>query len=74
MALTRGIQLLPASRATTYSYTQIVFASLLGALLFAEVPDALSAAGGALVLAGAWLAGRRAPEAPPSLHRDTRLG
>jgi drug/metabolite transporter (DMT)-like permease len=58
MALTRGIQLLPASRATTYSYTQIVFATGLGALCFGETPDALSAAGGALVLLGAWLAGR----------------
>ena len=58
MALTRGIQLLPASRATTYSYTQIVFAAGLGALLFGERPDGLSAAGGALVLLGAWFAGR----------------
>ena len=51
----------PASRATTYSYAQIVFAAGLGALCFGERPDALSAAGGALVLLGAWLAslGRR---------------
>jgi drug/metabolite transporter (DMT)-like permease len=58
MALTRGIQLLPASRATAYSYTQIVFASLLGALLFEETPDAGTLLGGSLVLGGAWLAGR----------------
>lgn len=58
VALTRGIQLLPASRATAYSYTQIVFAAALGALLFGERPGAASALGGALVLAGAWLAGR----------------
>lgn len=58
MALTRGIQLLPASRATTYSYAQIVFAAVLGAALFGERPDALSAAGAALILLGAWLAGR----------------
>ena len=51
MALTRGIQLLPASRATAYSYTQIVFASLLGAWLFGESPDAWTAGGAALVLA-----------------------
>ena len=44
MALTRGIQLLPASRATAYSYTQIVFAAGLGALWFGERPDASSAA------------------------------
>ena len=60
MALTRGIVLLPASRATAYSYTQIVFAAVLGASLFGETPDALGAGGGALVLAGAWLAGRAA--------------
>jgi drug/metabolite transporter (DMT)-like permease len=58
MALTRGIQLLPASRATAYSYTQIVFAAALGAAFFGDVPDALAVAGGALVLGGAWLAGR----------------
>jgi drug/metabolite transporter (DMT)-like permease len=58
MSLTRGIQLLPASRATVFSYAQIVFAALLGALLFAERPDAWTLVGGALVLAGAWLAGR----------------
>jgi len=63
MALTRGIQLLPASRATAYSYTQVVFAAGLGALLFGEAPDALGLAGGALVLAGAWLAGRSATSA-----------
>ena len=61
MALTRGIQLLPASRATLYSYAQIVFAAGLGAVFFGERPDALSAAGGALVLLGAWLAGRSGP-------------
>jgi drug/metabolite transporter (DMT)-like permease len=58
MALTRGIQLLPASRATVFSYTQIVFAAGLGAWLFGETPGALTAAGAALVLAGAWLASR----------------
>jgi drug/metabolite transporter (DMT)-like permease len=58
MALTRGIQILPASRATIFSYTQVVFASLLGALLFGEQPDAWTALGGALVLLGAFLAGR----------------
>jgi drug/metabolite transporter (DMT)-like permease len=59
MALTHGIQRLPASRATVYSYTQVVFASLLGAVLFGETPDAGTAAGAVLVLAGAWIAGRR---------------
>jgi len=60
LSLTRGIQLLPASRATVFSYTQIVFAAALGALLFGERPDAWTAAGGVLVLGGAWLAGRSA--------------
>ena len=75
MALTRGIQLLPASRATAYSYTQIVFASLLGAWLFGESPDAFTAAGAALVLTGAWLAGRSggAERASPS-SADAKTG
>jgi len=60
MSLTRGIQLLPASRATVFSYTQIVFAAALGALVFGERPDAWTAVGGALVLGGAWLASRSA--------------
>jgi drug/metabolite transporter (DMT)-like permease len=60
LCLTRGIQLLPAGRATVFSYTQIVFAAALGALLFAERPDAWTLAGGARVLGGAWLAGREA--------------
>jgi drug/metabolite transporter (DMT)-like permease len=60
MSLTRGIQLLPASRATVFSYTQIVFAAALGALLFGERPDAWTAAGAGLVLGGAWLATRSA--------------
>jgi drug/metabolite transporter (DMT)-like permease len=58
VAITRGIQRLPASRATAYSYTQVVFAAALGALLFGETPDASRVAGAALVVAGAWLAGR----------------
>lgn len=58
VALTRGIQLLPASRATVYSYTQVVFAAAIGVALFDETPSALRAAGAALVLGGAWLAGR----------------
>jgi len=58
MALTNGIQRLPASRATAYSYTQVVFASALGIAVFGERPDALTAVGAALVLSGAWLAGR----------------
>jgi len=60
MSLTRGIQLLPASRATVFSYTQIVFAAALGALVFGERPDTWTAVGGALVLGGAWLASRSA--------------
>jgi drug/metabolite transporter (DMT)-like permease len=43
-----------------FSFTQIVFAAGLGALLFAERPDGWMLAGGALVLGGAWLAGRPA--------------
>jgi drug/metabolite transporter (DMT)-like permease len=58
MSLTHGIRLLPASRATVFSYAQLVFAAALGALLFGERPDAWTAVGAALVLGGAWLASR----------------
>ena len=41
-------------------YLQPVFAALFGALLLAEFPEWRVLAGGAVVLAGVWLATRRA--------------
>ena len=59
VALTRGMQHEPAGRATALSYLQIVFAGMWGIALFGEVPDGLTLAGAALIIAGAFVAGRR---------------
>ena len=53
LALTKAMQQDSASRATSLSYIQIVFAALLGWLLFAEVPAGATFLGGALILLGA---------------------
>ena len=55
VAITNGLQRHEAGRAAVYSYSQIVFAALLGWLVFAEVPTAASALGAALILSGALL-------------------
>ncbi len=52
VALTKGLSLEPASRATTVGYLQVVFAALWGALLFGQFPDALALGGAAFILAG----------------------
>lgn len=58
VALTRGMQHEPAGRATALSYLQVVFAAGLGFTFFSERPDALSVVGAALILLGAFAAGR----------------
>ena len=66
LTLTKAMQRDSASRATSLSYIQIVFAALLGWLFFAEVPAAATLLGGALIVFGAmvsaWL--------QPSLNRS----
>jgi drug/metabolite transporter (DMT)-like permease len=57
--LTRGLQHEPAGRATALAYLQVVFAAGLGVAVFGDVPGPLAVGGGALVLCGALLAGRR---------------
>jgi len=59
LALTRGLQLEAAGRATTVGYLQIVFAALWGVLFLGEVPGPLTAVGALLLLAGVVLIGRR---------------
>jgi drug/metabolite transporter (DMT)-like permease len=54
--MTRGLALVPAGRATTIGYFQVVLAALWGVLIFGEVPDLLTLAGAALVLAGTFAA------------------
>jgi drug/metabolite transporter (DMT)-like permease len=53
VALTLGLRLETASRATALSYLQVVFAALLGALFFGELPGVWTGVGALLILAGA---------------------
>ena len=53
LTLTKAMQLDSASRATSLSYIQIVFAALLGWLFFAEVPALATQIGATLILFGA---------------------
>jgi drug/metabolite transporter (DMT)-like permease len=50
--LTRGLSLVPAGRAITVGYSQILFAALWGILFFAEYPDLWTIAGACLVVLG----------------------
>ncbi|MBI4990376.1 MAG: DMT family transporter [Rhodocyclales bacterium] len=65
--LIRAFRLAPASTLTPFTYVQLVWAALLGWLVFGNVPDAVTAAGMAVIAAsGLWLAlgerrGRRRP-------------
>jgi drug/metabolite transporter (DMT)-like permease len=62
VSLTRGLSVLPAAHGTALSYLQVVFAAILGALVFGERPDAWSIVGGALVIGSAfWLARSPSP-------------
>lgn len=52
VCLTRGLSLIPAGRAITIGYAQILFAALWGAVFFAEYPDLLTVIGAVLVILG----------------------
>lgn len=67
MAITRGLGLVPAGRATAISYTQIAFAAGFGALFFGEIPTAATLAGTALIVAGTWVGARGRAVKPPSV-------
>ena len=53
LALTKAMQLDAASRVTSLSYVQIIFASILGWLAFGEIPTQATLLGGGLILLGA---------------------
>ena len=65
LALTKAMQLDAASRVTSLSYVQIIFAAILGWLAFGEIPTLATLLGGGLILLGAiasaWLQPRSAP-------------
>ena len=64
LALTKAMQLDAASRVTSLSYVQIIFAAILGWLAFGEIPAQATLLGGGLILLGAmvsaWLQPRSA--------------
>ena len=53
LALTKAMQLDVASRVTSLSYVQIIFAAILGWLAFGEIPTPATLLGGGLILLGA---------------------
>ena len=53
LALTKAMQLDAASRVTSLSYVQIIFAAILGWLAFGEIPTQATLLGGGLILLGA---------------------
>ena len=63
LALTKAMQRDAASRVTSLSYVQIIFAAILGWVAFGEIPTQSTLLGGALILLGAvvsaWLQPRR---------------
>jgi len=53
VGLTKAMQTETASKATAFSYLQVVFAALLGWSIFGEVPDVWVCLGGGFILLGA---------------------
>jgi drug/metabolite transporter (DMT)-like permease len=53
--LTRGLRLVPAGRAMTIAYAQILFATFWGVLFFSEIPDVWTVIGALLVVAGTFI-------------------
>lgn len=67
VGLTKAMQTEVASKATAYSYIQVVFSIILGWLMFSEIPSAWTLAGGSLIIAGALInvfGGRKAKPTP----------
>jgi drug/metabolite transporter (DMT)-like permease len=56
VAMTHGLRLEPASRATALSYLQVVFAAALGAVFFGERPGLWTCLGALLILSGTLIA------------------
>jgi drug/metabolite transporter (DMT)-like permease len=63
--LTRGLTLVPAGRAMTVGYIQIVFATVWGILFFGERPDIWLVLGAGMIIASTISLRRRAPSTPP---------
>jgi drug/metabolite transporter (DMT)-like permease len=69
--LTRGLSLLPAARAVTIGYTQILFVTVWGMLFFGEYLDVWGAAGSVMVVAGTLaVAVKGRASAPGAAHTE----
>ncbi len=55
IGLTKAMQTETASQATSFAYTQVVFAVVLGWLVFAELPSVWTYIGGGLIILGAFV-------------------
>jgi len=55
VALTKGMQSETASRATSFSYLQVVFAILIGVIFFAEIPSFWTIMGALMIVVGAYV-------------------
>jgi drug/metabolite transporter (DMT)-like permease len=55
LGLTKAMQTETASQATSFAYTQVVFAALLGWLVFSELPSIWTYVGGGLIILGAFV-------------------
>ena len=64
LALTKAMQLDAASRVTSLSYVQIIFAAILGWLAFGEIPTQATLLGGGLILLGAVVSAWMQPRPP----------
>ena len=53
VGMTKGVALEVASRATAFSYTQIVFAAALGVVVLGEAPSVATIMGALLIILGA---------------------
>ena len=62
LALTKAMQLDAASRVTSLSYIQIVYAALLGWILFGEIPSGTTLTGASLILLGAAVSAKLQPK------------
>ena len=63
--LTKALQVEKAVRVMAVGYLQIVFAGILGVLLFSEIPDAWSVAGAGVIIGSTFLMGTLHPVATP---------
>lgn len=69
VCMTHGIHLLPAGRATSVGYVQVVLAFTIGVLAFHEIPTVWNLSGAALIIAGTLISSTAAMRAARSARR-----